>query len=68
MLKGLRLRVGLRIFSWGSGGRCKPPSGSRAEPWWGSKGRSSREPLNFRVFHHVNIAILRGSVPTIFKV
>ena len=21
---------------WGSGGRCEPPSGSRAKPWWGT--------------------------------
>ena len=50
MLKGVRLRVGLKIFLVGV---------QAANP---------REPLNFRVFHHVKIAILRGSVHTIFKV
>ena len=31
----------------GSGGRRKPPSGSRAEPWWGSRGRSPRKLMDF---------------------
>ena len=26
--------------NWLSGGRYKPPSGSRAEPWWGSRGEA----------------------------
>ena len=31
-------------------GRCKPPSGSRTEPWWGSRGRSPWELLRFYIF------------------
>ena len=30
-------------------GCCKPPSGSRAEPWWGCRGAKSPEAL--RILH-----------------
>ena len=30
----------IRVGVWG---RCEPPSGSRAEPWWGSRGRIALE-------------------------
>ena len=28
------------VSAGGLGGRCKPPSGSRAKPWWGPRERS----------------------------
>ena len=37
------------VYSWGFGGRWKPPNGSRAEPWWGSGGEPP-EALQFHSF------------------
>ena len=34
----------------GFGGHLKAPSGSRATPWWGPRGRSPRKLLNFSDF------------------
>ena len=45
--------------SWGSGGRCKPPSGSRAEPWWGPRGRSPRKLREFGHFKALKLALLQ---------
>ena len=39
----LHKREALTQRSWGSGGRCEPSSGSRAEPWWGPRGQSPRK-------------------------
>ena len=34
-------------YGRGSGGRLEAPSGSRAKPWWGPRGRSPRKLLGF---------------------
>ena len=31
------------LLQLGVGGCCKPPSRSRAEPWWGSRGQRPRK-------------------------
>ena len=42
-----------------AGGRCKPPSGSRAEPWWGPRGRSPRKLREFGHFKALKLALLQ---------
>ena len=37
-------------FQLGVWGRCKPPSGTRAKPYWGNRGRRPRKLPRFRVF------------------
>ena len=32
----LRRASNALVYSWASGGHCKPTSGSRSKPWWGS--------------------------------
>ena len=39
----------------GSGGRCKPPSGSRAKPWWEPRGQSPWKIPGFQVFSTLKI-------------
>ena len=43
---------GVELFfkGMGSGGRLEAPSGSRATPWWGPRGRSPRKLLHFSDF------------------
>ena len=40
----LRRASNALVYSWASGGHCKPTSGSRSKPWWGIGGDS---PGNF---------------------
>ena len=47
---GIEVKEGNTNWGRGSGGRLEAPSGSRAVPWWGSRGRSPRKLLDFRDF------------------
>ena len=47
---GIEVKEGNTNWGRGFGGRLEPPSGSRAMPWWGSRGRSPRKLLDFRDF------------------
>ena len=44
-------RKSLTQCSWGSGGCCEPPRGSRAEPWWRQGGEAPRK---FHLFSSKN--------------
>jgi hypothetical protein len=59
---GFEVRGDATLFEAGVWAAWRPPVGTRAKPWWGSRGRSPRKLLYFRdfiglenVFQEVNL-------------